>query len=124
MNVNADGVTTIFRASFSKMDELHLLDLGVCSSSENQFLSRDFFFLLQACVLFAAEMILNKLLILSADTDMLGLSPFDVLYYLSELPVAHVLASSSLFNYLKPNFCTTSKRCGSLKVKCLLFTRT
>lgn len=123
MNVNADGVTTIFRASFSKMDKLHLLDLGVRSGSENQFLSRDFFFYCDH-VLFAAEMILNKLLILSADTDMLGLSPFDVLYYLSELPVAHVLASSSLFNYLKPNFCTTSKRCGSLKVKCLLFTRT
>lgn len=123
MNVNADGVTTMFRASFSKMDKLHLLDLGVHSGSENQFLSRDFFFYCDR-VLFAAEMILNKLLILSADTDMLGLSPFDVLYYLSELPVAHVLASSSLFNYLKPNFCTTSKRCGSLKVKCLLFTRT
>lgn len=36
----------------------------------------------------------------------------------------HALASSSLFNYLKPNFCTTSNRCSSLKVKRLLFTRT
>lgn len=86
------------------------------------FLAETYFFYCKY-VLFTAEMILNKLLILSADTDMLGLSPFDVLYYLSELPVAHVLASSSLFNYLKPNFCTTSKRYGSLKVKCLLFTR-
>jgi len=32
----------------------------------------------------------SNLLILSVDTDMLGLSPFDELCYLSELPAACV----------------------------------
>lgn len=75
----------VFRAWFSEMNKIHiLLEMEVFSSSENQFLSRDFLFYCMSCSL------KSNLLILSVDTDMLGLSPFDELSYLSELPAACV----------------------------------
>lgn len=55
-----------------------------------------------------------------------GSLPLMLLHYLPGLPAAHVLASSSLLNYLKSNFCTLSKRCDRITAaqKCLLFRRT
>lgn len=57
---------------------------------------------------------------------MIGVSlPLMLLPNLSGLPAAHGSASSSLFNYLKSTFCTTSQRRGriSAALKCLLFMR-
>lgn len=67
------------------MEKLQLLEYKLLSSSENHFLSRDFF---PTTTMYSssAEMILRKFLILSADTDMLGLSPFDVALLLVWIP--------------------------------------
>ena len=50
MNIYEDGVHIIFKSCFSKMEKLQLLEYGVLSSSENQFLLTDFFSPLQACL--------------------------------------------------------------------------
>lgn len=78
MKVYEDGVNIMFKSCFSKMEKLQLLEYGVFGSSENQLLSKHFYFLLQPCLLPLQRWFWVKLLILSADTDMLGLSPFDV----------------------------------------------
>lgn len=95
MNAYEDGVNTIYLSPSSQRQRNYpFWSMGYSAALKNLFLSRDFFPTTSSSF---AEMILRKLLILSADTDVSGPSPFDVAV-LFGLPVAHVLASSSLFN--------------------------
>lgn len=93
--MNAYGVNIISLSPASQRQRNYRFwSMGYPAALKNLFLSRDLFPTMSSSF---TEMILPKLLILSADTGMSGLSPFDVAVLFGH-PVAHVLASSSLFN--------------------------
>lgn len=110
MNVTEDGVNIIFKSCFSKTGKQQFLEYGVLISPEKQReISTEIFFLLQLCLSLQRWFCLSYWFYQQTLTCSDSL-PLMLLHYLLGLPAAHELASSSLLNYLKSNFCTLWKR--------------